>query len=188
MADLVLPNLPNKIICKIIAIVGEKSFWIVNPFMRDEKRGYSVVHEPSVLKRCNKNHMLNFMSCRINKYGKFREFFLKCVNVGNINTMYYEGLHLAMKCGLEEGIQVLKANVHTHIISALTLGIFTVYLDKDTESNTAFHEFAIKHKFHRSEALLEMGDQLELRLSLFHAPYLNTYGLTFKFTDDEIIQ
>ncbi|KAG2330298.1 hypothetical protein Bca52824_001478 [Brassica carinata] len=132
--------------------------------------------------------MLDFGNCKIGTCGKFRNFFLKCVNVGNINAVYYESLHLAMKCGLEEGIQVLEANVPNHGISTLALGIFNVYLGKDIEVSEVFQEFAVKHADLRSEKVIGMGDQLMLQLSSFHAPWLNSYGPTFKFPDDEVIQ
>ncbi|KAJ4875936.1 GroEL-like equatorial domain protein [Raphanus sativus] len=132
--------------------------------------------------------MLDFVNCQIGKYGKFRNFFLKCVNVGNMNAVYYEGLHLSMKCGLEEGIQVLEANVPNHGMSTLALGIFNVCLGKDIEASQIFQEFEVKHADLRSEALIGMGDQLEFQLSLFDAPYLNSYASTFKYPDDEVIQ
>lgn len=152
------------------------------------KRGYGLVHDPYVLKRCNISPMLDFVNCQIGKYGKFRNFFLKCVNVGNMNAVYYEGLHLSMKCGLEEGIQVLEANVPNHGMSTLALGIFNVCLGKDIEASQIFQEFEVKHADLRSEALIGMGDQLEFQLSLFDAPYLNSYASTFKYPDDDVIQ
>ncbi|KAJ4894607.1 Uncharacterized protein Rs2_21401 [Raphanus sativus] len=132
--------------------------------------------------------MLDFVNCEIGKYGKFRNFFLKCVNVGNMNAVYYEGLHLSMKCGLEEGIQVLEANVPNHGMSTLALGIFNVCLGKDIEASQIFQEFEVKHADLRSEALIGMGDQLEFQLSLFDAPYLNSYASTFKYPEDDVIQ
>ncbi|KAG2304094.1 hypothetical protein Bca52824_032745 [Brassica carinata] len=160
MPNFDLLNLPDEIICKIITIVGEESFWNVGPFIGVGKRGYGLVHEPCVLKRCNISPMLDFGNCEIGTCEKFSDFFLKCVNVGNINVVYYESLHLAMKCGLEEGIQVLEANVPNHGMSTLALGIFDVCLGKDIEAREIFQEFAVKHADLRSEQVIRMGDQL----------------------------
>ncbi|KAF3588426.1 hypothetical protein F2Q69_00027575 [Brassica cretica] len=52
MADQVLPNLPDEIICKIIALLGEETFYCLGNFLWAGKRGYALVHEPSVLKMC----------------------------------------------------------------------------------------------------------------------------------------
>ena len=35
----VLPNLPQEIVCKIIELVGEESFYNLGPFLRAGKRG-----------------------------------------------------------------------------------------------------------------------------------------------------
>ncbi|RID75447.1 hypothetical protein BRARA_B02493, partial [Brassica rapa] len=128
MADLVLPNLPDEIICKIIALAGEKSFWHIAYFMRARKHRYRLVHDPSVLKTCNVNPMLNFVNIEINIYGTFRNFYLKCINAGNLNAVYLEGLHLASVLGIEEAIHSLQQNVPTHRMSTLAVGIFNLCL------------------------------------------------------------
>ncbi|KAF3559621.1 hypothetical protein F2Q69_00011031 [Brassica cretica] len=43
----------------------------------------------------------------------------ECVGVGNVDAIYYEGLHRATSLGVEEGINVLKANVPKHGLSTL---------------------------------------------------------------------
>ncbi|CAN7077126.1 unnamed protein product [Brassica oleracea var. botrytis] len=48
--------------------------------------------------------------------------------------------------------------------------------------------FAAIHDDLRSDAILELADELEWRLSLFLAPHLNRYALTWKFLDDEVIK
>ena len=53
----VLPNLPQEIVCKIIELVGEESFYNLGPFLRARKHGYALAHEPSVLKKCDVNEM-----------------------------------------------------------------------------------------------------------------------------------
>jgi len=60
----------------------------------------------------------------------FRTFFLKCVGVGNVEAIYYEGLHRSTSLGVEEGIKVLEANVPKHGLSALAVGTFYVCLGK----------------------------------------------------------
>ena len=38
------------------------------------KVGYGLVHSQSILQTCNVSPMLDFTSCQIGKYGKFRNF------------------------------------------------------------------------------------------------------------------
>ncbi|CAN7126720.1 unnamed protein product [Brassica rapa subsp. narinosa] len=86
-----LPNLPQKIVCKIIELVGEESFYNLGPFLRAGKRGYALAHEPSVLKKCNVSEMEDgFVTCQIRQGCQFREFHLKCVSAGNREVIYYE--------------------------------------------------------------------------------------------------
>ncbi|KAL0886313.1 hypothetical protein Bca101_010296 [Brassica carinata] len=188
MADLVLPNIPDEIICKIIALARDESFWHVASFMRAEKRGYGLVHDPLVLKTCNISPMLNFVNIEIGIYGKFRDFFLKCVNAGNINAVYLEGLHLASVLGLANAIHALQQNIPTHRTSTISVGIFDVCHGNDIEASKVFQEFGANHKGFMSEAIFDMADELEWRLTVFGAPNLNTYGPTFKFPDDEVIK
>ena len=61
--------------------------------MRAEKRGYELVHQPSILKTCNVTPMVNKSPCEFGIYGKFHDFFVKCVDVGNIDAVYYEELN-----------------------------------------------------------------------------------------------
>ncbi|CAN7136075.1 unnamed protein product [Brassica rapa subsp. narinosa] len=51
MANPTLPNLLDKIMSKIIELVREESSWYLGAFMCAGKRGYGLVHEPSILKR-----------------------------------------------------------------------------------------------------------------------------------------
>ncbi|KAF2554775.1 hypothetical protein F2Q68_00014223 [Brassica cretica] len=85
MAAQVLPNLPDEIICKIIAFLGEETFYYLSDFLRAGKRGYAFVHEPSVLKMCDITPMVHYVTSQICKGGQFREFFLKCVNASNMH-------------------------------------------------------------------------------------------------------
>ncbi|KAF3515145.1 hypothetical protein F2Q69_00007661 [Brassica cretica] len=38
---------------KITEHLGKESAWYLGPFLRTGKRGYELVHQPSILKRCN---------------------------------------------------------------------------------------------------------------------------------------
>ncbi|KAF2556883.1 hypothetical protein F2Q68_00014233 [Brassica cretica] len=92
------------------------------------KRGYELVHQPSILKRCNVTPIVDETPFAIEYFGNFRTFFLKCVEVGNVEAIYYEGLHRSTSLGVEEGIKVLEANVPKHGLSTLAVGIFYVCL------------------------------------------------------------
>ncbi|KAL0876651.1 hypothetical protein Bca101_026356 [Brassica carinata] len=188
MADLVLPNLSDEIICKIIALVGEESFWHFESFMRAGKRRYGLVHDPSVLKTYNVIPMLNFVNMEIGIYGKFRDFFLKCVNAGNINAVYLEGLHLASVIGLSDAIHALQQNVPTHLMSNLSVGIFNLCLGNDIEAGKVFQEFGANHEGLMSDAIFDIAEELEWRLTAFGVPNLNTYGPTLIFPDDWVIK
>ncbi|KAF8087929.1 hypothetical protein N665_0560s0007 [Sinapis alba] len=179
MADLVLPNLLDEIICKIIALAGEESFL---------HRRYGLVHEPSVLKTCNVSPIPNFFNIEIGIYDKFCDFFLKCVNAGNINAVYLEGLHLASVFGFDDAIDALKQNVPTHRMSTLGVGIFNVCLGNDINASKVFQEFGVNHESLMSDELFDMADVLELRLTKFRVLNLNTYCPTFKFLYDDVIK
>nr|VDD08068.1 unnamed protein product [Brassica oleracea] len=166
---------------KIIGLVGEESALYLGAFMRAGIRGYELVHDPSILKRCNVTPMVNESPCQLGKNGNFQTFFLKCVDVGNIVAVYYEVLHRATTLGVEEGILVLEQIVPTHVLSTLDVSIFNVCLGKEMEAITVFQQLAGNGVHLKSEALFEIGDELETRLLLFHAPFLNTYGRTLKF-------
>ncbi|KAF2547315.1 hypothetical protein F2Q70_00020744 [Brassica cretica] len=75
MATQVLPNLPNEIICKIIALLGEETLYYLGDFLQAGKRGYALVHEPSVLKMCDITPMVHYVTSQICKGGQFRPVF-----------------------------------------------------------------------------------------------------------------
>ncbi|KAF3515144.1 hypothetical protein F2Q69_00007660 [Brassica cretica] len=181
MARPQFPNLPDEIMSNTIGLVGEESSLYLGAFIRAGIRGYELVHDPFILKRCNVTPIVYERPSQLGKSGNFRNFFLKCVDVGNIVAVYYEGFHRATTLGVEEGINVLERNVPTHVLSTLAVGIFNVCLGKEMEAITVFQQLARNGVDLKSEALFEIGDELETRLWSFHAPFLNTYGRTLKF-------
>ncbi|CAN6907081.1 unnamed protein product [Brassica oleracea] len=170
----VLPNLPQEIVCKIIELVGEESFYNLGPFLRAGKLGYALAHEPSVLKKCDVSEMEDgFVTCQIRQGCQFRKFHLKCVSAGNRKAIYYEGLLTAPSIGLEE-----------------TVAIFNVCLGNDKEASKVFQLFAAYHHDLRSDDTCEMGESIENQLKAFGAEDLNCnkYGESFKFPDDGVIK
>ncbi|CAN6848697.1 unnamed protein product [Brassica oleracea] len=51
-----------------------------------------------------------------------------------------------------------------------------------------FQQFEANHYDLRSDAIVGLGADLEWRLISFGAPYMNRYGASFKFPDDEVIK
>ncbi|CAN7111265.1 unnamed protein product [Brassica rapa subsp. narinosa] len=188
MAFLNIPNLPEEILCKIIEMVGADSFYYLGGILRAGKRGYALVHEPSVLRKCNVQPMVTFATCQICTGGQFREFLIKCVTAGNTNAIYYEGLYAALMVGPEKCIRILQPNVPNHDLSTLAVGIFNVCIGNDKEASKLFQQFAANHYDLRSDAIVGLGADLEWRLISFGAPYMNRYGASFKFPDDEVIK
>ncbi|CAN6925483.1 unnamed protein product [Brassica oleracea] len=188
MASLNIPNLPEEILCKIIEMVGADSFYYLGSILRAGKRGYALVHEPSVLRKCNVQPMVTFATCQICTGGQFREFFIKCVTAGNTNAIYYEGLYAALIVGPEKCIRILQPNVPNHDLSTLAVGIFNVCIGNDKEASKLFQQFEANHYDLRSDAIAGLGADLEWRLISFGAPYMNRYGASFKFPDDEVIK
>ncbi|KAG2287642.1 hypothetical protein Bca52824_047246 [Brassica carinata] len=154
-------------------MVGADSFYYLGGILRAGKRGYALVHEPSVLRKCNVQPMVTFATCQICTGGQFREFFIKCVTAGNTNAIYYEGLYAALIVGPEKCIRILQPNVPNHDLSTLAM---------------AFSTFEANHYDLRSDAIVGLGADLEWRLISFGAPYMNRYGASFKFPDDEVIK
>ncbi|CAN6916703.1 unnamed protein product, partial [Brassica oleracea] len=188
MAYLNIPNLPEEILCKIIEMVGADSFYYLGGVLRAGKRDYALVHEPSVLRKCNVQPMVTFATCQICTGGQFREFFIKCVTAGNTNAIYYEGLYAALIVGPEKCIRILQPNVPNHDLSTLAVGIFNVCIGNDKEASKLFQQFEANHYDLRSDAIVGLGADLEWRLISFGAPYMNRYGASFKFPDDEVIK
>ncbi|CAF1720383.1 unnamed protein product, partial [Brassica napus] len=188
MASLNIPNLPEEILCKIIEMVGADSFYYLGGILRAGKRGYALVHEPSVLRKCNVQPMVTFATCQICTGGQFREFFIKCVTTGNTNAIYYEGLYAALIVGPEKCIRILQPNVPNHDLSTLAVGIFNVCIGNDKEASKLFQQFEGNHYDLRSDAIVGLGADLEWRLISFVTPYMNRYGASFKFPDDEVIK
>ncbi|CAN7002900.1 unnamed protein product [Brassica oleracea var. botrytis] len=154
----VLPNLPQEIVCKIIELVGEESFYNLGPFLRAGKRGYALAHEPSVLKKCDVSEMEDgFVTCQIRQGCQFWEFHLKCVSAGNRKAIYYEGLLTEPSIGLKE-----------------TVAIFNVRLGNDKEASKVFQLFAAYHHDLRSDDTSFGAEDLNC----------NEYGESFKFPDD----
>ncbi|KAG2323282.1 hypothetical protein Bca52824_016495 [Brassica carinata] len=169
-------------------MVGADSFYYLGGILRAGKRGYALVHEPSVLRKCNVQPMVTFATCQICTGGQFREFFIKCVTAGNTNAIYYEGLYAALIIGVEESIRILQPNVPNHSLSTLAVVIFNVCIGNDKEASKLFHQFAANHYDLRSDAIVGMGADLEWRLTSFGATYMNRYGASFKFPDDKVIK
>ncbi|CAF2073968.1 unnamed protein product [Brassica napus] len=188
MAYLNIPNLPEEILCKIIEMVGADSFYYLGGVLRAGKRDYALVHEPSVLRKCNVQPMVTFATCQICTGGQFREFFIKCVTAGNTNAIYYEGLYAALIVGPEKCIRILQPNVPNHDLSTLAVGIFNVCIGNDKEASKLFQQFEANHYDLRLDAIVGLGADLEWRLISFGAPYMNRYGASFKFPDDEVIK
>ncbi|CAN6819046.1 unnamed protein product [Brassica oleracea] len=188
MASLNIPNLPEEILCKIIEMVGADSFYYLGCILRAGKRGYALVHEPSVLRKCNVQPMVTFATCQICTGGQFRGFFIKCVTAGNTNAIYYEEPYAALIVGPEKYIRILQPNVPNHDLSTLAVGIFNVCIGNDKEASKLFQQFEANHYDLRSDAIVGLGADLEWRLISFGAPYMNRYGASFKFPDDEVIK
>ncbi|CAG7884182.1 unnamed protein product [Brassica rapa] len=187
----VLPNLLQEIVCKIIELVGEESFYNLGRFLRAGKRGYALAHEPSVLKKCDVSEMEDgFVTCQIRQGCQFREFHLKCVSAGNRKAIYFEGLLTAPSIGLEKSIKILEPNVLMHEFSTLAVAIFNVCLGNDKEASKVFQLFAAYHHDLRSDDTCEMGESIENQLKAFGAEDLNCnkYGESFKFPDDGVIK
>ncbi|CAF1862624.1 unnamed protein product [Brassica napus] len=55
-------------------------------------------------------------------------------------------------------------------------------------SQKLFQQFEVNHYDLRSDAIVGLGADLEWRLISFGAPYMNRYGASFKFPDDEVIK
>uniref|UniRef100_A0A0D3D9R5 Uncharacterized protein n=1 Tax=Brassica oleracea var. oleracea TaxID=109376 RepID=A0A0D3D9R5_BRAOL len=168
-------------------MVGADSFYYLGGILRAGKRGYALVHEPSVLRKCNVQPMVTFATCQICTGGQFREFFIKCVTAGNTNAIYDEGLYTALIVGPEKCIRILQPNVPNHDLSTLAVGIF-VCIGNDKEASKLFEQFKANHYDLRSDAIVGLGADLEWRLISFGAPYMNIYGASFKFPDDEVIK
>ncbi|CAN6866887.1 unnamed protein product [Brassica oleracea] len=132
--------------------------------------------------------MVTFATCQICTGGQFREFFIKCVTAGNTNAIYYEGLYAALIVGPEKCIRILQPNVPNHDLSTLAVGIFNVCIGNDKEASKLFQQFEANHYDLRSDAIVGLGADLEWRLISFGAPYMNRYGASFKFPDDEVIK
>ncbi|CAN7026875.1 unnamed protein product [Brassica oleracea var. botrytis] len=120
--------------------------------------------------------------------GQFREFFIKCVTAGNTNAIYYEGLYAALIVGPEKCIRILQPNVPNHDLSTLAVGIFNVCIGNDKEASKLFQQLEANHYDLRSNAIVGLGADLEWRLISFGVPYMNRYGASFKFPDDEVIK
>nr|VDD17207.1 unnamed protein product [Brassica rapa] len=188
----VLPNLPQEIVCKIIELVGEESFYNLGPFLRAGKRGYALAHEPSVLKKCDVSEMEEgFVTCQIRHGCQFREFHLKCVSAGNRKAIYYEGLLTAPSIGLEESIKILEPNVPMHGFSTPSCRhIQCLSWQRQGSESKVFQLFAAYHHDLRSDDTCEMGESIENQLKAFGAEDLNCnkYGESFKFPDDGVIK
>lgn len=154
-----LPLLPDDIICKIITMVGRDSFWHLAPFIRAGKRGYGIVYQQPVLQTCNVGPMINYPNCEIRIGGQFRDFFLKCVNVGNPDAVYYEGLYVAT-FNLDISLRVLEPNVPNHALSMLAAGIFNVCLSKDKEATQVFQQFGNINEDLRSDGLSQLATEI----------------------------
>ncbi|CAF2152554.1 unnamed protein product [Brassica napus] len=61
-------------------------------------------------------------------------------------------------------------------------------IDDKKEASKLFQQFAANHYDLRSDAIVGLGADLEWRLISFGAPYMNRYGASFKFPDDEVIK
>ena len=104
------------------------------------------------------------------------------------NAIYYEGLYAALIVGPEKCIRILQPNVPNHDLSTLAVGIFNVCIGNDKEASKLFQQFEANHYDLRSDAIVGLGADLEWRLISFGAPYMNRYGASFKFPDDEVIK
>ncbi|CAN6846109.1 unnamed protein product [Brassica oleracea] len=187
MAGELLPNLPDEIIIKILQLIGEQSFYYQGDFLRAGKRGYALVHEPSILNIYDVTEMVSFCSSQISNRGRFRVFFRKCLNAGNTRAICYDGLQAATILGLEESIKILEPNVPKHPLSTFAQAIFKVCLARDKEASQVFQLFAAHHADLRSEEVLDLGRSMQYLMPHFYAPWLNTYGETFLFPDDDVI-
>ncbi|CAN7119948.1 unnamed protein product [Brassica rapa subsp. narinosa] len=93
-----------------------------------------------------------------------------------------------MIVGPEKCIRILQRNVPNHDLSTLAVGIFNVCIGNDKETSKLFQQFAANHYDLHSDAIVGLGADLEWRLTSFGAPYMNRYGASFKFPDDEVIK
>ncbi|CAG7871279.1 unnamed protein product [Brassica rapa] len=118
--------------------------------------------------------MFSFCSSQISNSGRFRVFFRKCVNAGNIRAICYDGLQAATILGLEESIKIVESNVPKHPLSTFAQAIFKVCLGRDKEASQVFQLFAAHHADLRSEEVLDLGRSMQYLMPHIYAPWLNT--------------
>ncbi|KAG2243125.1 hypothetical protein Bca52824_095032 [Brassica carinata] len=68
--------------CKIIELLAEESFYNLGAFCVLANRGYTLVHEQSVLKICDVTEMVTFVTCQISQDGQFSPFLLRSSMLG----------------------------------------------------------------------------------------------------------
>ncbi|CAN6819351.1 unnamed protein product [Brassica oleracea] len=61
-------------------------------------------------------------------------------------------------------------------------------IDDKKEASKLFQQFEANHYDLRSDAIVGLEADLEWRLISFGTPYMNRYGASFKFPDDEVIK
>ncbi|KAG5410211.1 hypothetical protein IGI04_006530 [Brassica rapa subsp. trilocularis] len=144
-----IPNLPDDILTQILEIIGADGSWRLGPFLRAGKRSYDLVHQPQILCNCSV-----FSMCRdpndIFIGGRCRGFFEKCLNVGNIDAVYFESLCLASRHrDLEAAVALLEKNVPNDDESTLAYGVLNMCLGDLVKASEAFQQFIQHHdQFH----------------------------------------
>ena len=82
--------------------------------------------------------------------GRCRGFFEKCLNVGNIDAVYFESLCLASRHrDLEAAVALLEKNVPNDDESTLAYGVLNMCLGDLVKASEAFQQFIQHHdQFH----------------------------------------
>ncbi|KAG2314660.1 hypothetical protein Bca52824_017782 [Brassica carinata] len=121
--------------------------------------------------------------------GRCRSFFEKCLNVGNIDVVLFEILHLASRHrDLEAAVALLEQNVPIDVESTLTYGVLNVCLGDEVKASEAFQQFIQHHDHLHSERVRQMCNELEWKLSWYHPEQMDTYANTLKYPNDKVIK
>lgn len=185
---MVIPDLPEDILHKIIQIVGEADACNLGSFIRACKVSNRLVFTEYVLRTCN----VFWLFCKhdregITSGGKARSFFEKCFLEDNPQALYLESLNLVIREGdFGGGIDLLEANAPDHAHSTLAAALLSVCVGEGDKASQLFQLFSKNHGSLLEDKARHIGDEVKRDIALFKPSFLGTYKEKFIFPDDEI--
>lgn len=186
-----MPDIPDEIFSKIIKLLADDQWWLLRPILKAGKRGRDMVYSTDVLKDANIYTLCTDPSdiayyrndvTGVEYHGRYRHFFQRCLDAGNLTAFYYEGLRVvAEERDIPRGLELLSLGVPQDGLATLVCGIFSICAGNEEMAVHYLHLFGQNHHRLGTAQFRSSCEELQREMWYYNRLNNNTFKETFSF-------